>query len=281
MKIRITSDSTCDLSAQLLERFDVGIIPLYVVKDGVAYKDSEEITTDDIFAHVAAGGALCTTSAVSQMDYEEFFARQLSGCDGLVHVTISGEMSVCFNNACEAAKRFANVHVVDSRNLSTGQGLVVMAGAELAAQGTLGAAEIAEKMRDVARHVDASFVVDKLDYLRKGGRCSALAALGANLLGIKPCIEVREGTMLVGKKYRGSFEKALRMYVRDRLSGATDIDQTRIMLTHTPVADGVTEAVRSEIMAYQHFEEILDTDAHCTVACHCGPNTLGILYIRK
>lgn len=281
MKIKITSDSTCDLSAALQEKYHVSVVPLYVIKDGVAYKDSVEITTDDIFAHVAAGGALCTTSAVSQVDYEEFFAKELEGYDGLVHVTISSEMSVCNHNANTAAQQFKNVHVVDSRNLSTGQGLVVIAGAEMAAKGDMDAAEIAQKMREVAAKVDASFIVDKLDYLRKGGRCSALAALGANLLGIKPCIEVRDGKMLVGKKYRGSFEKSLRMYVRERLKDNDDVDLARIMITHTPVAEGVVDAVTNEIKAHKEFGEILDTDAHCTVACHCGPNTLGILYVHK
>ena len=169
MKVRITSDSTCDFSREMKKRFQVGIIPLYVIKDGVAYRDSKDITCADIFTHVAAGGALCTTSAVSQSEYEDFFAQQLEGYDGLVHINLSSEMSSCYQNAVIAAEKFKNVHVVDSRNLSSGQGLIVIRGSELAQKGELTAREIAEDLRAFAPKVDASFIVDDLTYLRKGG----------------------------------------------------------------------------------------------------------------
>lgn len=281
MKVRITSDSTCDFSHEMKKRFHVGIVPLYVIKDGVAYRDSKDITCEEIFAHVAAGGALCTTSAVSQSEYEDFFEKQLEGYDGLVHVNLSSEMSSCHQNALVAAEKFKNVHVVDSRNLSSGQGLVVIRGAELAASESMTAEEIASDLRAFASKVDASFIVDKLDYLRKGGRCSALTALGANLLSIKPCIEVRDGKMLVGRKYRGTFIKALRSYVRDRLREDDTIDQSRIFITHTPVDAGVVDAVRSEVESNRQFDEIIESEAYCVISCHCGPNTLGILYVHK
>lgn len=281
MKVRITSDSTCDFSPEQQERFHVGIVPLYVVKNGVAYRDSVDITCDEIFAHVAAGGALCTTSAVSQSEYEDFFARETEGYDGLVHINLSSEMSSCHQNAVVAAEKFKNVHVVDSRNLSSGQGLIVIRGAELAEKGEMTAEEIAADLRAFANKVDASFVVDKLDYLRKGGRCSAAAALGANLLSIKPCIEVRDGKMGVSKKYRGSFKKALRMYVRERLANDDTIDTTRIFITHTPVEDDVLESVKEEVNACRQFDEVLEADAKCVISCHCGPNTLGVLYVHK
>ena len=281
MKIKITSDSTCDLSQELLERFHIAIRPLYVVKDGVSYRDGVDITTADIYAHVAAGGKLCSTAAVSERDYEKFFARELEGYEGLVHTTISSEMSSCYQNACVVAKKFKNVQVVDSRNLSSAQGLIVMAGAELAAQGDKTAEEVAQYMRDLTPKVDASFVVDDLTYLRKGGRCSTAAALSANLLNIKPCIEVHSGSMTVAKKYRGHYDKVLRTYVRERLAGNDTLDLKRIMVTHTPVPDGSVDLVKEEIRACQSFAEILETEANCTVACHCGPHTLGILYIHK
>jgi len=281
MRIKITSDSTCDLTRELLNRFNISVVPLYVVKDGVAYKDSVEITTDEIFAHVAAGGSLCSTAAVSEADYCAFFRRELEGYDGLVHVTISSEMSVCYQNACNAAKKFENVHVVDSRNLSSAQGLLVMEGAEMAQKGEMTAAEIAEAMRALTPKIDASFCVDRLDYLRKGGRCSAVAALGANLLSIKPCIEVHDGKMLVAKKYRGHYDKVLTTYVHERLFDNDTLRLKRIMVTHTPVEDGIVDLVKNEIRACQPFEEILETEALGTVACHCGPHTLGILYIHK
>lgn len=281
MKIQITSDSTCDLSPALLERFHVATIPLYVVKDGVAYRDGVDITPSQIFAHVAAGGALCSTSAVSEADYEDFFARMLKDCDGLVHVTISSKMSACYQNACNAAKRFEHVQIVDSMNLSTAQGLVVLSGAELALQGAMDEKQIAQQMRNIVPKVDGSFIPESLDYLRKGGRCSAVAALGANLLSIKPCIEVHDGAMGVAKKYRGAFEKTLRNYIRERLEGNDTLDLSRLIITHTTVADGVVDMVREEVLRCQPFAEILVTTAQCTISCHCGPNTLGILYIHK
>lgn len=281
MKIQITSDSTCDLSPALLERFHVATIPLYVIKDGVAYRDGVDITPSQIFAHVAAGGALCSTSAVSEADYEDFFARMLKDCDGLVHVTISSKMSACYQNACNAAKRFEHVQIVDSMNLSTAQGLVVLSGAELALQGAMDEKQIAQQMRNIVPKVDGSFIPESLDYLRKGGRCSAVAALGANLLSIKPCIEVHDGAMGVAKKYRGAFEKTLRNYIRERLEGNDTLDLSRLIITHTTVADGVVDMVREEVLRCQPFAEILVTTAQCTISCHCGPNTLGILYIHK
>ena len=281
MRIKITSDSTCDLTPELLGRFDISVCPLYIIKDGVSYRDNVDITPAQIFAHVEAGGNLCSTAAVSDADYEEFFTREMAGYDGLVHVTISSEMSACYQNACNAARRMKNVHVVDSRNLSSAQGLIVMEGAEMAQRGDMTAAEIAQAMRDLTPKVDASFCVDRLEYLRKGGRCSTAAALGANLLSIKPCIEVREGNMLVAKKYRGHYDRVLKEYVHERLAGNDTLRLHRIMVTHTPVPDGIVDMVKQEIMACQPFAEILETEALGTVACHCGPHTLGILYIHK
>ena len=281
MKIRITSDSTCDLTPALLERFHVAVSPLYIIKDGVSFRDQVDITTDEIFAHVEAGGNLCSTAAVSESDYQDFFARQLEGYDGLVHFTISSDMSACYQNACNIAKKFKNVHVVDSRNLSSAQGLLVMEAAEMAEKGTMDAAEIAQAVRALTPKVDASFCVDRLNYLRKGGRCSAVAALGANLLNIKPCIEVREGNMLVAKKYRGHYDHVLKEYVHERLAGNGTLNLKRIMITHTPVGEGIVDMVKQEILACQPFAEILETQALGTVACHCGPHTLGILYMHK
>ncbi|MBQ7454967.1 MAG: DegV family protein [Clostridia bacterium] len=281
MKIKVTSDSTCDLSQELLERFHIATRPLYVIKDGVSYRDGVDITTADIYAHVAAGGKLCNTAAVSERDYEKFFTKELEGCDGLVHVTISSEMSSCYQNACVVAKKFKNVHVVDSRNLSSAQGLLVMEGAEMAARGEMTAQEIAEALRAMTPKIDGSFVVDDLTYLRKGGRCSTAAALSANLLNIKPCIEVRDGKMLVAKKYRGQYNKVLQTYVRERLQDNDTLRLHRIMITHTPVPEGTVEIVRQAVLACQPFAEVLETEANCTVACHCGPHTLGILYIHK
>ena len=196
MNIKITSDSTCDLSQELIDQFDITILPLTVVKDDQAYTDGVTITTDEIFAHVAAGGNLCSTTAASVGEYQDMFAKFADKYDAIVHINISAEFSACHQNARLAASEFDNVLVIDSRNLSTGQGLVVLKACEIA-KATSSLEEIGDILRDYTSKVEASFLLDRLDYMVKGGRCSMVAALGANLLNLKPCIEVKDGKMAV------------------------------------------------------------------------------------
>ena len=280
MRVKIISDSTCDLSPELLERYDIAITPLCVIKDGKEFHDGVDITPADIFAHVDGGRDLCSTAAVSQFEYTEMFTRYAKDCDAVVQINIGSNFSCCYQNACLAAQDFDNVYVVDSGNLSSGQGLLVVAAAKLAEQGLSGA-EIAERMRALVPKVEASFLIERLDYMRKGGRCSAVAALGANLLHLKPCIEVREGKMGVCKKYRGSFEKCIRQYAKDRLDGRADIAPDLAFITHPACQKNVVDAAMEEAARYGSFDEVVETHAGCTVSCHCGPNTLGILFVRK
>ena len=282
MNIRICADSTCDLSPELVARYHIDITPLYIVKDGVSYADGIDITPEDIYAHVGGGGEICSTSAVSVADYEAFFKKELESCDELVHFHISSDMSACWQNACIAAAETGRVYPVDSRNLSTGIGQLVIEAALMAESGQYTGAEIRAAMQEKREKLDVSFLVSTLAYLRKGGRCSAVAALGANLLGLKPCIEVRDGKMGVGKKYRGKIDKALELYVRDRLAGRDDIALDRIFITDS---GGFTEeqrlAVEKVVRECQPFREVLHTQAGCTISSHCGPGTLGILYFHK
>ena len=177
-----------------------------------------------------------------------------------------------------AAEEVGGVEVVDTRNLSTGSGLVVLHACEMAENGA-SAKEIAEECRALTGRVEASFVVDSIDYLHKGGRCSSVAALGANLLKLKPCIEVTEGKMQSGKKFRGTIDRVIINYV---LQNREDIDKHRIFITHTRCSEDTVNAVRDKINELQPgFEEILETTAGCTVTSHCGPGTLGVLFIRK
>ncbi len=281
MNIKISADSTCDLSPELIARYDIGISPLYIVRDGESLVDGVDITPDEIYAHVEQGGSMCSTAAVSVYDYAEFFRKELESADAVVHFHISGDMSACYQNACIAAAEVGNVYPVDARNLSTGIGLLVLEAAELAQKGELTAQEIQQRMNQRRELLDVSFVVEQLGYLRKGGRCSSVAALGANMLSLRPCIQVKDGKMGVGKKYRGAYQKCLLQYVKERLEGHDDIDTHRIFITESggftaeEVAQ-VAEAVRS----YQPFEEVLHTRAGCTVSSHCGPRTLGILYFH-
>ena len=281
MRIKITSDSTCDLSTEITEKYGITLVPLTVIKDGQAYKDNVTITPADIFAHVAAGGALCSTTAVSIGEYQEFFAPFAAEYDGVVHINISSEFSSTYQNACLAAAEFDNVVAIDSRNLSTGQGLVVLKACQLA--------ETAESLEQLKAELDAftgkveaSFVVDKLEYLAKGGRCSSVAALGANLLNLKPCIDVKDGKMGVTKKYRGKYDKCLAAYVRERLENREDLDTSMpIFITQTKVSDECDAAVKEAVATYGKFETVYETVAGCTVSCHCGPGTLGVLFVRK
>ena len=280
MKIKILSDSTCDLSAQLVAEYNIGIIPLTVLNEIGEYKDGITITPADIFAHVAAGGALFSTSSVSVGEYMEHFAKYASEYDAIIHINIGSGFSACNQNARLAAAEFDNVYVIDSNNLSTGQGLVVLKACELAAS-DLPVDRICDALVQFTGRVEASFLLDRLDYMVKGGRCSSAAALGANLLNLKPCIEVRDGKMSVVKKYRGSLIKCLTTYVKDRLENTDRLDNGTIFITHTPVGDACLETVESAVKDYHFFHHVYETNAGCTVSCHCGPGTLGILFVRK
>ena len=280
MNIKILSDSTCDLSQAILEENNITLVPLTVIMADQQYKDGVTITPAQIFDHVAAGGDLCSTSANSVGEYEDWFRKYAADYDGVLHITIGSGFSSCFQNACIAAQEFDNVAVVDSMNLSTGQGLVVLEACRLAKQcNTL--EELREKVQAFTSRVEASFLVDKLNYLVKGGRCSAAAALGANLLNLKPCIEVRDGKMIVVKKYRGNYAKCLANYVKDRLDGRDDLTREILFVTKTPVTDECHAAVMEAIDQCPAFETMYETNAGCTVSCHCGPGTLGVLFVRK
>lgn len=280
MKIKVLSDSTCDLSDELIHQYDIGIIPLIVMKNEEEFVDGETITPADIFSHVAAGGSLCSTAARSVATFQENFAKYAGDYDGVIHVNISSDFSSSYQNACIAAESFDNVRVIDSRNLSTGQGLVVLKACELA--GTAQDLDALKSELDAfTSRVEASFVLDRLDYMVKGGRCSTATALGANLLNLKPCIGVIDGKMSVVKKYRGKYDRCLANYVRDKLEGREDIDRCILFITHTPVSDACMQAVREAIAQCGHFEHIYETNAGCTVSCHCGPGTLGVLFVRK
>ena len=280
MNIKILSDSTCDLSLEILEKYNITVIPLTVIKDGESFLDGVSITTDDIFAHVAAGGNLCSTAAINVADYETWFEKYAKEYDGVIHINISSEFSCSHQNACIAAEGFSNVRVVDSRNLSTGQGLVVLEACKLATE-CEDLDELKAKLDAFTPKVEASFLLDQLKYMVKGGRCSAVAALGANLLSLKPCIEVKDGKMSVVKKYRGNFPKCLASYVRDRLADREDLDHGTLFVTRTPVSDECLNSVKEAVDEYANFETIYWTEAGCTVSCHCGPGTLGVLFVRK
>ena len=278
-KTVIAADSTCDLSPELIEAYGIHIIPLGVTLGEAQYTDGVDIDPDFIYAHYEKTGELPKTSAVNLVDFEDYFARETAAGNAVVLFTISSDMSSTCNNARLAAEGFENVYVVDTRNLSTGGGLLVVTAAEMAAEGR-SAAEIAETCRALAPCVDASFIIDSLEFLHKGGRCSALAAFGANMLSLKPCILVKEGKMGVGKKYRGKFGAVLPKYVSDRLGDASDVVGGHIFVTHAGCEPAIIDACVEAVKAIVPEAKIHITRAGCTISSHCGRNTLGVLFIR-
>lgn len=279
-KIIISCDSTCDLSPELLQKYDIKVTPLYVIMNDKTYKDGVDIRPDDIYKYRKETGKLPTTAAVNMNDFYNFFKQFTDEGYSVVHINISSDMSITHNNARNAAGQFENVYAVDSKNLSTGSGLLVLKAAELRAEG-LDAKAIYDHLNELRQRIDASFIVDTLEYLHLGGRCSAVAKLGANLLKLKPCIEVKNGVMGVGKKYRGRLMNVLLEYTQHRLENADDIEFDRIFITHSGIDQEIIDAVHKKVHELIPFKEALVTRAGCTISVHCGPNTLGILFVRK
>ena len=278
--IIITSDSTTDLSAELRERYNIKTIPLGVTLGDKTYFDGVDVNPDDIYEYHRKTGELPKTTAANLGDLVDFFKPFVDEGKTVIHFSISGEMSSTFNNSRMAAEEVGNVYAIDSRNLSTGGGLLVIAAAEMVKKG-MEAEEIVKEIENLIPKVDASFVIDNLEYLHKGGRCSAVAMLGANLLKLKPCIEVKNGSMGVGKKYRGKFGDVLKTYVAERIGDGSDIDLDRVFVTHAGCDMDIVNAVVEDVKKAAPFKEVFLTRAGCTISSHCGADTLGVLFIRK
>ena len=280
MKIRITADSTCDLSPEYLAAHDVTIIPLTVTMGDRDYTDGIDIAPDDIFRHVDAGGSLPKTAAINTAAYRKRFKALLEGCDAILHFNISADFSSCYANAVAAAEGLP-VYCVDSRNLSSGIALLVCEAVDMVEAGCEDPQAIVDHVKGLTDKVDASFILDRLDYLYKGGRCSMVAMMGANVLRLKPCIEVVDGKMIVGKKFRGNYSRCLKQYVEDRLRNPDAVNGKRIFITHTGVSREDFELVKAEVQARKAFGEILEVRAGCSITSHCGQGTLGVLFIRN
>lgn len=281
MKIKISADSTCDLPKEFTEKHNIGILPLYIIKDdGTALKDGVELSTPEVFAYTEKTGKICGTAAVSVADYLDKWGEWRRDYDAVVHVAFSSGLSACCQNAKLAASEMDGVYVVDSLNLSTGYGHLVLDAALMAEAGATAEEIVAETERQVPK-MDVSFVLNTLDYLRKGGRCSALAAMGANMLGLKPCLEMHDGKLGVAKKYRGKIEQAYIQYVTDRLKGRDDIDTRRVFITHSGISEEADAAIEKAVLECQPFKEVYHNLAGCTIAGHCGPWCMGVLYYHK
>ena len=279
-RVVICSDSTTDLGAALTEAYGIEILPLSVNLGGKAYTDGVDIDPDMIYRHYEENAELPKTAAPNIAAFCSFFEEQTKGGNAVVFFTISAEMSSTYNNARLAASNYPNVYVVDTRNLSTGGGLLVVAAAEMANRG-MSAADIARECAAMTDKVDASFVIDNLEFLHKGGRCSAVAALAAGVLQLKPCITVHGGKMGVAKKYRGKFARVLQTYIADRIGDASTIDTAHVFVTHAGCDKEIVEQCVAQVKAAAPWGEVHVTRAGCTVSAHCGRNTLGVLFMHK
>ena len=279
-KVKITCDSTCDLSPELYERYGVSVIPLRVALGDRLCRDGLDVTPEEIFSYVEETGELPTTSAISVGEYTDFFQGFLAQGFEVVHINLSSGISSSHQNACIAAQELENVHVIDSCSLSTGSGHLVILAAELASAGYDGA-NIAKALDDMKEHLDVSFVLQNLDYLHKGGRCNGMARFGANMLKLRPEIVMENGTLHVGKLYRGTMEKSILDYVRGRLESAGPVNYDRIFVTHSGVPKEIVNQVIALVKELHPFEEVVETVAGSTISCHCGPCCLGVLFFRK
>jgi DegV family protein with EDD domain len=278
MKIAITSDSVIDLTKELLEKYDIKLLNFRILLGDVEYRDGE-ISNKDIFKFVQENKVLPKTSAENQESYENFFSEVLKEYDALIHINLSSFMSVSHTNARLAGEKFnGKVEVVDSLSLSTGAGLLAIYARELANDG-VSAQEIANKVAERTDKLQVSFVIERLDYLYKGGRCNALALLGANVLRIRPRITVKNGKMGSDKKYRGTMDRVIAKYTAEVLDEFNTPDLDKVFITYTTATPEMINNAR-QALSDAGFKNIYEAHAGCTIASHCGANTLGVIYLN-
>ncbi len=277
MKIAVTAETTIDLPKQILEEYNINTIPFMVILGDKEYFDGQ-VTSEDIFKFVEQNKVLPKTSAINKEQYLQFFKEQLKSFDAVVHISLSSQISSACQHAKDAAAELENVYVVDSMSLSTGIALLAIYARNLADNG-LTAEEIAKRVQRRVPNVQASFVIERLDYLYKGGRCSALAYFGANLMHIRPQILVKDGKMGSYKKYRGNIGKVVENYCTDTLNEFNTPDLDLAFVTYTTATPEMVEAAKRALQN-RGFRTILETRAGGTIASHCGEHTLGILYIN-
>ncbi len=278
MAIRITSDSTCDLNA-LVEKRNVGIMSLTVNLGANAYHDGVDITPTDIFDFVAKTNTLPKTAAPSIGEYEEFFKKQLEGYDELIHINISSKSSGSHNFAKQAAEEFGGkVRVIDSKALSSGQGLLVLKACDLRDEGKT-SEEIENALLEVRERINTSFVPDNLDYLHKGGRVSGMVKTVAGMFKIHPLIQMDDGQLVPGKKYKGKMNILIKQYVEDLKAQYPNYDKARCFITHSTAEPELVEAAREKVKELFEFDEIIETVAGSIITSHCGKGTLGVLFV--
>lgn len=282
IKVAITADSTCDLSKEIIRARNIEIVPLGIHLGDKSYKDGVDVMPSNIYEYVRQTGDLPKTAAVTPLQYEEVFKKHVENGEDVVHINLSSAISSSHQNANLVASEFDNVFTVDSKNLCSGLGLLVLKACDYRDMG-MSASEITKRLTGLREKICSSFVVDTLEYLHKGGRCSGVARLGANLLGLKPSITVNsyDGAMTVGKKYRGKLSVVCKQYAEDVMSNFDKMDRKRIIISHSGVPSDIIETMKKVVEKRGQFQEILVTVAGCTISSHCGPNTIAIMYMEK
>ncbi len=277
--IILSADSTCDLDTELKERYQVQYFPFHIILDGNDYQDNVDITPNEIYQAYYDKKILPKTSAINVEEYRNHFLPWVQNGYEVIHINLGSALSSAHQNCRLAAEELGHVHVIDSGNLSTGTGLLVVAAGKMIQEG-LPAEEIAQRLREHTKNCHASFILDTLTFMHAGGRCSSVAALGANLLKLKPCIEVdnHDGSMHVGKKYRGTLENVLVKYTKDQLSQYSNISSDLLFITHSGIDEHFIRLVKETALSIISFKEVHITTASCTISSHCGPNTLGVLF---
>ena len=276
----ITTDSTADLSDELRQRYGIRVIPLTIVLGEESFLDGEQFTAADLYRRFREDGTLPMTSAPSVQQYLDFFSAIRAEGAEIVHLTISAELSNSYQASCLAAAELEGVYCVDSRMLSAGVGLLAIEGAECRERG-MGAAETAERLRALTEKVDTSFVLDGLDYMRKGGRCSGVVAIGANLLQLRPALMLRDGKVHVYKKYRGKTEHVYHQYIEDRLSGRRVRGEHVVFIQSGEIAPELLDELEAQVRELTGAKELHRLTAGCTICAHCGPKTIGLMFFDE
>lgn len=280
-KVKICADSTCDLTPELLEKYNIDVFALPVNLGDKPCLDGVDVHPEDLYQYYRSTGKLTTTAAPSPVECREFYRKYAEEGLAVIHFSISSEMTITHANHRLGAEEFEDIYPVDSYSLSSGMGRLALEAAALAQQG-YDVPTILQKVEEMKSHIEVSFILDTLEFLWKGGRCSGLSALGANMLRLKPCIEVKEGKMVVGKKFRGSLSHVHEEYITQRLKDRTDLRLDKIFITHSGGLDqSVIDAAVKKVRELQHFDEVYVTRAGCSVSNHCGPGTLGLIYMTK
>ena len=286
-QIVLSADTPCDIGEELKLRYAVSLYPLHIILDEKQYTDGLDITSAELYEAWWKHKLLPRTAAINPEEYQSYFQKFLDqGCD-VIHISLGSGLSSSHANAVLAAnllKDKGNVYVIDSCSLSTGFGLLVCEAGERIKAG-LTAEQIVNEVSALTQDTRASFVLDTLEFMRAGGRCSSITQIGAALMNLKPTILVRNdrhGSMVVGKKYMGKLAPSLMKYVDDQLKGRTDLILDRVFVTHSGMDDpALIDRVVARIQELQPFREIFVTQASCTISSHCGPNTLGVLFLTK